>query len=617
MMYGRHANATTRARRRSRPLRRNQYVFAAIPVLVATFTEQPARASCSGCSRSLLIAATPRSGSEWAAGAHQVPLDEAHLVERLGLLTIIVMGEAFVKVSLVVSDGHLDGIDVTVLVALFVACSRSGVVLRRHSRRRHPRRHERIDRMAARPPRVPAVPHRGRDRIREVAAVREHSSFDGERSLLGAAPFVGFPCSLTVIGVCTRRVPQGPLARAAPRHGRGRCSRSGISELASARASISRPPPSHSPPSHWSMRAQPRCCNAELRLCLRIQHLYDDGIHARVALVQDDIARRQHPCVHRGIRVTAATPRRRGSGWCGARGRCRSSGSRARRGAGCVSSVPSTRVGAETERQLVGAGVGPPLRGRERLVGVAGDEPAARSRSCTSRIASSTSGISSGQLGHPVGVRERVVVAEDVALQVGDAAAKPCLARPGRARLRARTPRSVTITLSLTYAPIGSAFTISFLYACDDGPISSSALHREAEHAETLLRRHRVARGVARGVPHRGVRACRTAWAGSCAAATTRTCPGSPRTRPAATSSGTRRSRLPRSRVCPRGLPCRGGTRGSRDSPRRGRCRTRSGGCVTWSSIATRSATFAGWFTCGSGLKMPEPMWMRSVACAR
>ena len=36
-----------------------------------------------------------------------------------------------------------------------------------------------------------------------------------------------------------------------------------------------------------------------------------------------------------------------------------------------------------------------------------------------------------------------------------------------------------------------------------------------------------------------------------------------------------------------------------------------------WSSIATRSATLAGWFTWGSGLKMPEPMWMRSVAWAR
>ena len=36
----------------------------------------------------------------------------------------------------------------------------------------------------------------------------------------------------------------------------------------------------------------------------------------------------------------------------------------------------------------------------------------------------------------------------------------------------------------------------------------------------------------------------------------------------------------------------------------RGRCRTRSGPREMWSSIATRSATLAGWFTCGSGLKI-------------
>ena len=38
---------------------------------------------------------------------------------------------------------------------------------------------------------------------------------------------------------------------------------------------------------------------------------------------------------------------------------------------------------------------------------------------------------------------------------------------------------------------------------------------------------------------------------------------------------------------------------------------------LRWSSIATRSATRAGWFTGGVMLKMPEPMWMRSVAAAR
>ena len=46
--------------------------------------------------------------------------DEHHFVERLGLLTIIVCGESFVKVSLLAADGSLDGIDLTVLVTMFV-----------------------------------------------------------------------------------------------------------------------------------------------------------------------------------------------------------------------------------------------------------------------------------------------------------------------------------------------------------------------------------------------------------------------------------------------------------------------------------------------------------------
>src|SRR3954465_12279611 len=38
---------------------------------------------------------------------------------------------------------------------------------------------------------------------------------------------------------------------------------------------------------------------------------------------------------------------------------------------------------------------------------------------------------------------------------------------------------------------------------------------------------------------------------------------------------------------------------------------------VRWSSMATFSATFTGWLTWASGLKIPEPRWIRSVACAR
>ena len=48
------------------------------------------------------------------------PLDEEHLVERLGAFTIIVCGESFVKVAIAVSDSTVDGVDVVALAFQFV-----------------------------------------------------------------------------------------------------------------------------------------------------------------------------------------------------------------------------------------------------------------------------------------------------------------------------------------------------------------------------------------------------------------------------------------------------------------------------------------------------------------
>jgi low temperature requirement protein LtrA len=48
------------------------------------------------------------------------PVDEEHLVERLGAFTIIVCGEAFVKVAIAVSDSKIDGIDVVALAFQFI-----------------------------------------------------------------------------------------------------------------------------------------------------------------------------------------------------------------------------------------------------------------------------------------------------------------------------------------------------------------------------------------------------------------------------------------------------------------------------------------------------------------
>jgi low temperature requirement protein LtrA len=59
----------------------------------------------------------------WYRAAHLgdfPPIDEHHLVERLGAFTIIVCGEAFVKVAIAVSDSTVDGIDVVALIFQFI-----------------------------------------------------------------------------------------------------------------------------------------------------------------------------------------------------------------------------------------------------------------------------------------------------------------------------------------------------------------------------------------------------------------------------------------------------------------------------------------------------------------
>jgi low temperature requirement protein LtrA len=51
---------------------------------------------------------------------HAPPLHEHHLIERLGALTIIMCGEAFVKVALAADNNSLDGIDVVTVALEFV-----------------------------------------------------------------------------------------------------------------------------------------------------------------------------------------------------------------------------------------------------------------------------------------------------------------------------------------------------------------------------------------------------------------------------------------------------------------------------------------------------------------
>jgi low temperature requirement protein LtrA len=209
-MYGRHARRDA-ANSAFATMRRNQYFVAALPVLIASVVvPMPARAALWVVS--IVLVAVPALGCKVGGLARATPLDEGHLIERLGLLTIIVIGESFVKVSLVVSDGHLDGIDVLVLVALFVAVFAIWWAY------------------------FDDIPEAG---IRDgVAAsigwllghllfqlfligvaiayakwlqLEVKDQFTGERSLLGAVPYVGAMLALALIGACTRRVPQRQL----------------------------------------------------------------------------------------------------------------------------------------------------------------------------------------------------------------------------------------------------------------------------------------------------------------------------------------------------------------------------------------------------------------------
>ena len=172
IMYGRHARSDE-ANSAFATMRRNQYFVAALPVLDRGGRPRAGpRRALGDLDRARRHPCARDVGSVELARA--MPLDEGHLVERLGLLTIIVIGESFVKVSLVVTDGHLDGIDVLVLVALFVAVFAIWwAYFDDIPEAGHPRWCRGVDRVAARAPLVPALPDRRGDRVREVAAARD------------------------------------------------------------------------------------------------------------------------------------------------------------------------------------------------------------------------------------------------------------------------------------------------------------------------------------------------------------------------------------------------------------------------------------------------------------
>ena len=117
VMYARAVHGRDEEGRLAR-VRRNQYAIAAVPVVAAAFVPEPAQIALWLIGLALLT--WPTLGFRVGRLGLVPPFDERHFVQRLGLLTIIVCGEAFVKVSLLAADGTLNSIDITVLVTMFV-----------------------------------------------------------------------------------------------------------------------------------------------------------------------------------------------------------------------------------------------------------------------------------------------------------------------------------------------------------------------------------------------------------------------------------------------------------------------------------------------------------------
>jgi low temperature requirement protein LtrA len=116
VMYARAAHGHDEHARLAR-VRRNQYLAAAMPIVIAAFVPDGPRVALWLVGLALLV--WPTLGFRFGTLGRVPTFDEHHFVERLGLLTIIVCGESFVKVSLLAADGSLDGIDLAVLVTMF------------------------------------------------------------------------------------------------------------------------------------------------------------------------------------------------------------------------------------------------------------------------------------------------------------------------------------------------------------------------------------------------------------------------------------------------------------------------------------------------------------------
>jgi len=209
VMHGREVNAPAGLGALA-VARRNEYAVAALPLLAAAFIEGPARYVLWGIG--LVTIVLPGVNYRFGRASGEAPLGEEHLVERMGLLTIIVCGESFVKVSLLASDGSLEQLDVIVLVALFVLVfsmwwsyfddvPESGLPASVGAQRGWFIGHLFLQVCLV----GVAVGYAKLLRLDLGDAV------DLDKMLLTVSPLIGMYLSLAVVGACTRRSPRGPL----------------------------------------------------------------------------------------------------------------------------------------------------------------------------------------------------------------------------------------------------------------------------------------------------------------------------------------------------------------------------------------------------------------------
>lgn len=190
--------------------RRNEYAVGALPIFAAAFIDGPARYVLIGIGLATIV--VPGLAYRFGRERNEAPLHEEHLVERMGLLTIIVCGESFVKVTLLASEGALEELDMIVLGALFVLVfsmwwsyfddvPESGL----------PASTRRLAGWFAGHFMLQVFLVGIAVGYGQLLPLHVGDRVDLDRTLLAVCPLIGVYLSLALVGACTRRRPVGPL----------------------------------------------------------------------------------------------------------------------------------------------------------------------------------------------------------------------------------------------------------------------------------------------------------------------------------------------------------------------------------------------------------------------